>query len=144
VLSMPGLPASLIYITFALFPGDPWYEAHPSIPGPTNSLGKRICIKTEIDGLRLEIERHEGITMATRSHFGIEQDLLRRWRFARQVGAMVSAATGTPESIRQQVVLDVASEWKKFVSVLTTDQDAFDGVDVPAIFAALGCGITID
>lgn len=78
-----------------MFPGDPWYEAHPAAPGPLNALGLRICTKGEIDGMRLEVERHEGITLANNSHYGIDQNLLRTWKFAHVFGSLVTNARGT-------------------------------------------------
>jgi len=142
--SIPGIPASLIYLTFAIFPGDPWYTAHPTNPGPLNSLGLKICTQSQIDNLRLQVERHEGITMATNSHFGIDQDLLRQWKFARLFGSMVSAARGTAEAVKQQIVTQMATEWQKEAEVLEPLQHAFDGSDTPAIFNSLGCSIYLD
>jgi hypothetical protein len=142
--SVPGIPASLIYLTFAIFPGDPWYTAHPTNPGPVNSLGLRICTQSQIDNLRLQVERHEGITMADNSHFGIDQNLLRLWRLARVFGGLVSAAHGTPDAIKQQLTLQIATEWKKEADALNPLQNAFDATDTPAITNSLGCSIFLE
>ena len=109
-----------------------------------NSLGVRICTQSQIDNLRLQVERHEGITMADNSHFGIDQNLLRLWRLARVFGGLVSAARGTPDAIKQQLTLQIATEWKKEADALDPQQNAFDATDTPAIANSLGCSIFLE
>ena len=82
--------------------------------------------------------------MADNSHYGIDQDLLRKWKFGRLFGGMVSAVRGTPESIRQQMVLEIAVEWNKEAEALEPLQNAFDASDTPAMMNALGCSIFLD
>jgi len=100
-----------------------------------------ICTKSQIDGLRLEIERHEGITQADNSHFGIDQALLRRWKLGTFMGSHVIYVTGTPEQIQQQMAFDFKLEWLRENAFLDPLQDAFDATDPPAIFSGLGCSI---
>lgn len=57
---------------------------------------------------------------------------------------MVSAVGGGPESVRQQMVLALATEWRKGDEVLRLRQQAFDDTDTPAIFTALGCSIYLE
>lgn len=141
VLSIPGIPASLINLTLALFPGDPWYNAHPDSSGIRNDLGELICTKRQIDGLRLQIERHEGTTMASNSHYGIDQDLLRRWKLGTYMGSRVISVQGSAEQIRQRFALDFAAEWRREDAALKPLDQAFDATDIPAIYNSLGCSI---
>lgn len=141
VVSIPGIPASLINLTFAIFPGDPWYEAHPDKTGPLNDLGLKVCTKSQIDGLRFEIDRHEGITQADNSHFGIDQALLRKWKLGSFMGSHVISVIGSPEQIRQQMALDFKAEWLRESAFLKPLQQAFDATDTPKIFNGLGCSI---
>lgn len=110
VVSIPGIPASLINLTFAIFAGDPWYEAHPGRTGPLNDFGQQICTKSQIDNLRLEAERHEGITRADNSHYGLDQALLRKCKLGTFMGSHVISVIGSPEQIRKQVALAFRTE----------------------------------
>lgn len=141
VLSIPGIPASLIYLTFAMFPGDPWYEAHPVHAGPLNDLGRQICTQSKIDRLRLDVERHEGVTLADSSHYGIDQKALRDWQLNVDFGGLVVNLPGSPQLVRQQMALKMATEWKMEREYVREIQDAFDSIDTPAILHALGCSI---
>jgi hypothetical protein len=59
-------------------------------------------------------------------------------------GSLVTNARGTPESIRQQMILTIDAEWEKEAEFLYPMQVAFDGVDKPASVAALGCSIYLE
>ncbi len=141
VVSVPGIPASLINLTFAIFPGDPWYEAHPVQPGPLNDAGVLICTRSKIDDLRLQAERHEGVTLASNSHYGLDQAFLRRVKLGAFIGAHVSNVAGSPDQIRRQMALELMQEWSREDAYLWILQRAFDAKDVPAMLAALGCSI---
>jgi hypothetical protein len=56
----------------------------------------------------------------------------------------VTNARGTPESIRQQMILTIDAEWEKEAEFLHPMQVAFDGVDKPSSVAALGCSIYLE
>ena len=81
---------------------------------------------------------------ASRSHYGIDQNLLRTWKFAHVFGSLVTNARGTRESIRQQMILTIDAEWEKEAEFLYPMQVAFDGGDKPASVAALGCSIYLE
>lgn len=141
VVSIPTIPASLVYVTLALSPGDPWYDAHPNKTGPLNDLGLPICTKSQIDNLRRETERHEGMTLADNSHYGIDQALLRKWRLGTTIESHVVGVVGSLEQVRQQMALDFETEWKAENAYLSSLQQAFDQTDTPKIFNGLGCSI---
>jgi hypothetical protein len=97
-----------------------------------------------IDAFRLGVERHEGATMIDNSHYGIDQNMLRKWHFAALLGGLVSSSKGSPEAIRKEMGQTMQVEWEREHQYVLTLQRAFDAVDTPALFATLGCSIFLD
>jgi hypothetical protein len=141
VLSIPGIPASQIYVTLALYSGSQWVLAHPIKPGRLDPLGHLMCTRSQISQLLTNVERHEGLTMASNSHYGIDQDLLLRWKLGRIFGGLVTASTGSPDAIRQHLVTTMSVEWAKERTYVHTLQVAFDATDTPKVLLSGICSI---
>jgi hypothetical protein len=140
VLTMPGIPASTVWITHALTPRDAWYDKHPTDPGMLDPLGKILCTRGKIDLLRVAVERHEGLTSAMNSHYGVQQLLHSTWNIAKAMGGHVIQVP--PDSAQLRMREDLKAEWKRFFRVLNARQAKFDTVDTPRTTAVLGgCSI---
>lgn len=81
------------------------------------------------------------MTLADKSHYGIDQALLRKWRLGTIIGSHVVSVVGSLEQIRQQMALDFETEWKAENAYLSSLQQAFDQTDTPKIFNGLGCSV---
>ncbi|MBI2408709.1 MAG: hypothetical protein HYV19_10455 [Gemmatimonadetes bacterium] len=140
VRTMPGVPESKVWITDALTSGSRWYDAHPIVRGPLDPSGTPLCTRDKIDLLRMEVGRHEGLTSATKSHYGVQQAFMTQWNLAKVMGARVIQVPA--DSAHARMSEEFRMEWLRFWKQLDVLQSKFDSVDTPASFARLGgCSI---
>jgi hypothetical protein len=107
-----------------------WYSDQNGRPHGT-------CTQADIPRLRAEVERHEGLTMASNSHFGIANAAFLAHSPERRLEAMYRY--NVPEDRFRQEAYDV---YVRFVRrQVGPEQQKFDNTDYPIIQANLGCSV---
>lgn len=121
----------------------PGLESRPSTP-PTpdqvwrndqNGRGDGDCTSSVFGLLRREIERHEGVTQASSSHWGITARFFREQEFEQRLEEQV--LVGDEASLRQQA----GSVFRQLIGTgpHKEAQETFDRVDRARVNERLGC-----
>ena len=136
-----GLPAPIVHLHPGLFPSSSggaggtavllwhlWYLDQ-------NGRGSGTCNAPDVSTFRSNVERHEGLSMAPISHFGVANDVLRSENLHRRFEAVVSKLD------LDHLRFEANDLWQNFLaagSAYRTRQNAFDATDTPVVYA-IGC-----
>jgi hypothetical protein len=123
-------------------PGGTW--AHPDYQAwynDQNGIPSGTCRPADFPAIRREAERHEGVTVAPNSHVGVANRVLRTKKLHEIFeGLYIPADTTAPD-----IIFEARS---RFIDFATNEyypaQNAFDVVDTPATWAAIGCRTDIN
>lgn len=134
-------PGSNVVLHPALYPppaggswGRPEYQQWYN---DQNRRGSGTCDTTVVARLAAEVERHEGVTMAANSHYGVANRVLASDKLHERMERLVTVG-GSGDQLRSAAM----QEWRAFRrDRIEPEQAAFDSVDYPKVLAALGCTV---
>lgn len=124
-------------------PGAPWSDPeYERWHKDQNRRGSGTCDARVVDRLRIGVERHEGVTLAAESHFGIANRALREMRPQNDLEEWAVA-----DRPRLAAGGEIQGIWQEFRDTrLQPKQEAFDKKDYPNVYGpgALGCVLDIN
>lgn len=100
-----------------------------------NGIGSGTCTQAVFPHLLAEVRRHEGVTQATNSHWGIAQAFFQGSTVEQEIEKIYKRTTD-PNALLQAGVDRLSREMRTSLKPL---QDAFDQTDTPALINGLGC-----
>ena len=103
-----------------------WYDDQ-------NGTGGGTCGASDIVTLKANVERHEGVTQASNSHYGVANNVFQSTQVQLRFEKLYSQQ-GNAQLLRVAV-----STWVNFNNnEIHSAQQAFDSLDTPTVFA-IGC-----
>jgi hypothetical protein len=123
-----SLPSNLDSLSAGYSDWKAWYDDQ-------NGHGSGSCGPGQVAVLRANVERHEGVTLATDSHVGVANRSFIENKFQRRLERVVSESDSTDVKYRLSVVFQRLTDAG---SAYHQRQVAFDTKDTPTVFA-LGC-----
>ncbi|MGH7562814.1 MAG: hypothetical protein ACREK5_00095 [Gemmatimonadota bacterium] len=119
-----------------LMPGDPEYMPWHEWYDDQNGQGSETCGPADIAFLRQEVERHEGLTLASNSHVGVANQVMSAEQVQQRLEELY--AESEPD-LRSRIDQEFKNIFNK--GPYRKAQDNFDKIDTPLVFAALGCSL---
>lgn len=118
-----------------LQPGQPGYQPWNQWHDDQNGQGSGTCTAAVFAALVSEVERHEGVTGAPNSHYGVALKAYADLKLQERIERLYTAKDDY--TLRQMAF----NTWMDFhkSSAYQGRQDSFDRTDYPKVAAALGC-----
>lgn len=138
------LPAPVIHLHPAMFMDAPPPGLSPSDAGwqfwrawyeDQNGRGSGTCERGDVQTFRLNVERHEGVTMAPRSHYAVANNVFRTEKIQDQFEAVTSREDANAVQVEVATLLQ---HLFRPGGPYRRQQDRFDDVDTPNVYN-LGC-----
>lgn len=108
--------------------GRAWYNDQ-------NNKGSGTCTQAVLPSLASQAERHEGVTQATNSHYGVANRVYRDEALHLQFEKIYTSRSAG------ELIKEAGKVFKKFDSTYNSAQATFDSNDRPLIFGSLGCSL---